>query len=53
MFAWPVLRYRAGHKICAPVHDVILIEAPLEAIEEVVDETREVMEEASSIIWRN
>lgn len=37
----------SGIHVCAPVHDAVLIEAPLEAIEDVVEVAKNVMEEAS------
>lgn len=40
----------AGIKICAPVHDAILIEAPAAEIEEHVRRTQEIMEEASAVV---
>ena len=36
----------AGVKICAPIHDAVLIEAPLEMIDEHVRLTRSIMEQA-------
>jgi DNA polymerase-1 len=38
----------AGVKACAPVHDAVLIEAPMEEIESAVAETQRLMEEASA-----
>lgn len=37
-------------KVCAPVHDAILIEAPLNQLEETVRETQEIMRKASSAV---
>ena len=40
----------AGISVCAPVHDAILIEAPLEELDETVAKTQRHMMEASAII---
>ena len=40
----------AGIRICAPVHDAILIEAPLNELDETIKKTQEIMEEASAVI---
>jgi len=40
----------AGIAVCAPVHDAILVEANLEAIEEVVAQTQAFMLDASTIV---
>lgn len=42
-----ILATEAGIEVCAPVHDAILIQAPLERLEAVVADTQEVMREAS------
>ncbi len=39
-----------GISVCAPVHDAILIEAPLDKINSVVLQTQEIMADASGII---
>jgi hypothetical protein len=39
-----------GIKVCAPVHDAILIEAANDKIDETVAETQSVMQEASEIV---
>jgi DNA polymerase I-like protein with 3'-5' exonuclease and polymerase domains len=39
-----------GVEVCAPMHDVLLVEGPLEAIDEVVAATREAMREASEVV---
>lgn len=39
-----------GVRVCAPVHDALLVEAPAGEIEEVVLETRRCMEEAASVV---
>jgi DNA polymerase I-like protein with 3'-5' exonuclease and polymerase domains len=39
-----------GIKLCAPVHDALVIEAPLDGIEDAVIETRATMTEASKIV---
>jgi hypothetical protein len=40
----------SGIKVCAPVHDALLIEAPLEELDETVERTQELMAEASKIV---
>ena len=40
----------AGIKVCAPVHDAILIEAPLDELDEAVLKTQALMSEASAIV---
>jgi hypothetical protein len=40
----------AGVKICAPVHDAILIEAPLDELDCIIEQTKAIMAEASSIV---
>lgn len=40
----------AGIKICAPVHDAVLIEAPLGVLSEIISETQQIMSKASAII---
>ena len=39
-----------GIKICAPVHDAILIEAPLSELEETIRLTKSLMSDASAIV---
>jgi len=39
-----------GIKICAPVHDAILIEAPCDELEEKISATQKVMADASAIV---
>ena len=45
-----ILGVEAGVKICAPVHDALLIEAPSEAIAEQVRSMQRVMAEASAYV---
>ena len=45
-----IFAIEAGIKVCAPVHDAILIEAPATEIDEAVKQTQEIMEEASAIV---
>lgn len=40
----------AGIKICAPVHDAILIEAPLAQLDDAIERTQELMAKASAIV---
>lgn len=42
-----ILATGAGIEVCAPVHDAILIQAPLERLEAVVADTQAIMREAS------
>jgi DNA polymerase I-like protein with 3'-5' exonuclease and polymerase domains len=44
------LAVEAGITVCAPVHDAILIEAPVEDLDEAVRETRAIMARASEIV---
>ena len=39
-----------GIKICAPVHDAILIEAPLNQLDQTIESAQQAMEEASELI---
>lgn len=39
-----------GIKVCAPIHDAILIEAPLDEIDEVVTRTQQAMSDASAVV---
>lgn len=45
-----VLLSDAGVRICAPIHDALLIEAPLDELDEVVAKTQAIMREASRIV---
>jgi len=45
-----ILLNRAGIKICAPIHDAILIEAPIEELDFVIEQTQQLMREASRIV---
>lgn len=40
----------AGIDVCAPVHDAVLIEAPLAEIDAAVDQTQNIMREASAVV---
>jgi DNA polymerase I len=40
----------AGVRVCAPVHDAILIEAPLDSLDEAIATTQELMAKASRIV---
>ena len=42
-----ILMTEAGIRVCAPVHDAVLIEAPLEELEARVQQAQELMREAS------
>jgi DNA polymerase-1 len=45
-----VLMMEHGIRICAPVHDAVLIEAPLEELDQVVEQAQQLMGEASRIV---
>ena len=45
-----ILLNRAGIKICAPIHDAILIEAPIDELDFVIEQTQQLMREASRIV---
>jgi hypothetical protein len=40
----------AGIRVCAPVHDAVLVEGPLDEIEQIVESARAIMESASGLI---
>ncbi len=40
----------AGITACAPIHDAILIEAPLEQLDQVIEQTKNIMAAASAIV---
>ena len=42
-----ILMTEAGIRVCAPVHDAVLIEAPLEELDDRVRQAQELMSEAS------
>jgi DNA polymerase-1 len=45
-----ILLTEAGIRVCAPVHDALLIEAPLEALDQAIATTKSLMLEASRIV---
>ena len=45
-----IIATEAGIKVCATIHDAILIEAPATEIEQTVAETQRIMAEASAIV---
>ena len=45
-----ILLTDAGVRVCAPVHDALLIEAPLEELDNEVAKTKSLMREASRIV---
>lgn len=45
-----ILMVDAGIRVCAPVHDALLIEAPLDQLDRTVAEAQEIMRKASSIV---
>jgi hypothetical protein len=40
----------AGIKVCAPVHDAVLIETPIAELDQAVDSTKAIMASASEIV---
>ncbi len=40
----------SGIKVCAPVHDAVLIETPLDELDQAIVQTKELMSEASAIV---
>ena len=42
-----ILLTESGIRVCAPVHDALLVEAPLDTLDEVVRQTQELMSYAS------
>ncbi len=44
------LATEAGIKVCAPIHDALLIEAPLDDLDDAVATTQRLMAEASAIV---
>ena len=40
----------AGVQVCAPVHDAVLIEAPLSVLSEVIRRTQQIMSDASATV---
>jgi hypothetical protein len=45
-----ILLTEAGIRVCAPVHDALLVEAPLEDLDATVAKTKALMQEASRIV---
>jgi len=45
-----ILATDAGIRVCAPVHDAILIEAPLDELDATIAKTQELMAQASEIV---
>ncbi len=45
-----ILLTEAGIRVCAPVHDALLIEAPLDELDEAIATTESLMQEASRIV---
>jgi hypothetical protein len=46
------LLVEVGIKVCAPVHDAVLIEAPLEPLGDSIQKTQQILEEASAIVLK-
>jgi hypothetical protein len=44
------LATEAGIRVCAPVHDALLVEAPLDDLDNVVRDTRQAMRQASELV---
>jgi hypothetical protein len=47
------MAHRRGIRLCAPVHDAVLIEAPIDEIENDVAVMREIMRRASRIVFND
>ena len=45
-----ILLTEAGIRVCAPIHDALLIEAPLDQLDESIKTTQALMLEASRIV---
>ena len=45
-----ILLTEAGIRVCAPVHDALLIEAPIDKLDEAIASTKSLMQEASRIV---
>jgi hypothetical protein len=45
-----IMATQGGIRVCAPVHDALLIEAPLDVLDETVVKAQQIMKEASAII---
>ena len=45
-----ILLTEAGIRVCAPVHDALLIEAPLDDLDAAIETTQRLMRQASSIV---
>jgi len=45
-----ILLTEAGVRVCAPVHDALLIEAPIDELDEAIATTQSLMREASRIV---
>jgi DNA polymerase I len=45
-----ILLTQAGIRVCAPVHDALLIEAPLDELDATVEKAQTLMKEASAIV---
>jgi DNA polymerase I len=45
-----ILVTEAGIRLCAPVHDALLIEAPADSVDDVIDQTRQLMAQASRTV---
>jgi hypothetical protein len=41
---------KAGIRVCAPIHDAVLIEAPLDLFAEIIRQTQQIMSDASAIV---
>ncbi len=45
-----IMAVEAGVLVCAPIHDAILIEAPLDDLDSTVQKTKDIMSDASAIV---
>jgi hypothetical protein len=47
-----ILVTEAGIRLCAPVHDALLVEGPTDRIDDIIEETRRLMGQASRTVLR-
>lgn len=45
-----ILATEAGIKVCCPIHDALLIESPVETLDDDIEETKQIMQRAGEII---
>jgi hypothetical protein len=45
-----ILAHERGLPVCCPIHDALLVEGPADAIDDIVDQTRQAMRDASELV---